>query len=531
MYGKAQYTTGGNSMKSSKTLSIVLSLSCFSFLFGCSQSGSSILKNTDTGEQTLTFGELSVRAATTNPPVVSVLNGSSVRGLTGQIKGLEVNNFSKSLASTKIAFVSQRDGDAEVFVMNADGSHQTRLTDNIFFDNSPTWSPDGTKIAFATNRDGNFEIYTMNANGSSQTRITNNTAGDITPSWSPDGTKIAFVSDRDGNPEIYTMSPNGANLTRLTTNASKEQALAWSPDGTKIAFATDRDGNFEIYTMNANGSSQTRITNNAGTDITPSWSPDGTRIAFVSERDGNPEIYTMNANGSSQTRLTNNTFPDANPTWSPDGNLIAFVTPITGNHEVYTMNADGSNQTRITNNIANEFATAWSPFFSRIVLVGDIGTLSTAATGFLYATENQRPASAVAWSNADFSALQLKSLTPQNGNGDVMSFIVEGATNATDFTSLKFWNFAQASPVTIPTTGINGALIDIGGFNGQVQNIITFTTPNRSAGKPTLKTENGKTLIKGTLVGVWDKSGHNLAPQGATQVTLDSRTGNILRVE
>src|ERR687885_671464 len=109
----------------------------------------------------------------------------------------------------KIAFVrgslDEHEFD-EIYIMNADGSKQTRLTDNNAYDREPSWSPDGKKIAFVTNRDDhksdNGEIYNMNADGSGVTRLTNSSADDESPSWSPDGKKIAFVSNRD-NPDQY----------------------------------------------------------------------------------------------------------------------------------------------------------------------------------------------------------------------------------------------------------------------------------------------------------------------------------------
>ncbi|NIO48958.1 MAG: DUF5050 domain-containing protein [Candidatus Aminicenantes bacterium] len=115
-----------------------------------------------------------------------------------------------SLEQTKIAFQSNRDGSWEIYVMNADGSEQKRLTNNHTGGVSPSWSPDGKKIAFQSDRDENREIYVMNADGSEQKRLTNNRANDLYPSWSPDGKKIAFFSDRDGNWEIYVMNADGS---------------------------------------------------------------------------------------------------------------------------------------------------------------------------------------------------------------------------------------------------------------------------------------------------------------------------------
>jgi Tol biopolymer transport system component len=177
----------------------------------------------------------------------------------------------------QIAFYSERDGNQEIYVMNAaDGSNQTRLTNNDADDFDSTWSPDGTKIAFGSSRDGNGNIYIMNAaDGSNQTRLTNSTAWDSLPKWSPDGTKIAFYSERDGNGNIYIMNAaDGSNQTRLTNSTADDLPPSWSPDGTKIAFGSSRDGNWEIYIMNAaDGSGQTRLTNNAADDSEPDWSP------------------------------------------------------------------------------------------------------------------------------------------------------------------------------------------------------------------------------------------------------------------
>ena len=254
----------------------------------------------------------------------------------------------------KITFVSNRaSGNYDIYVMNADGSEQTRLTTAPAIDEDPNWSPDGTKIAFNSIRDGNREIYVMNADGSEQTRLTNSQGGDAGADWSPDGTKIVFASDRDGIAEIYVMNADGSEQTRLTNNHAADVVPAWSPDGTKIAFASNRDGDIaEIYVMNADGSEQTRLTNNPTIDTTPDWSPDGEKIVFRRGLESqNPEIYIMNAaDGSEQTNISNNPAIDFDPSWSPDGTKIAFTTYRGGFGEIYVMNADGSEQTNISNN-------------------------------------------------------------------------------------------------------------------------------------------------------------------------------------
>jgi Tol biopolymer transport system component len=268
----------------------------------------------------------------------------------------------------KIAFNSYRDWHYEISVMNADGSAQTRLTNNVvdydeYTDDSnlyPVFSPDGRKIAFIGKRDVNWEIYVMNADGSGQTRLTYESAV-LFPTFSHDGSRIVFEDLRDGEFEIYVMNADGSGQTRLTYNDSRDMSPAFSPDGRMVAFVSFRDGNYEIYVMNADGSEQTRLTYKDAGDFDPVFSPDGRKIAFDSERDGKLYIYVMNADGSGQTRLTYNDPGDFAPVFSPDGSKIAFYSERDGNKELYVMNADGSAQTRLTYNDVDDSDLAFSP--------------------------------------------------------------------------------------------------------------------------------------------------------------------------
>jgi len=131
--------------------------------------------------------------------------------------------------------------------MNADGSRQTNLTNNQspnpLGDVFPAWSPDGRRIAFQSDRDGEFEIYVINADGSNLTRLTGNPAKDVFPAWSPDGSHIAFVSDRDGNAEIYVMNADSPEPTPIppppTPTAKPATAIAISAgDGYTCALTT-----------------------------------------------------------------------------------------------------------------------------------------------------------------------------------------------------------------------------------------------------------------------------------------------------
>ncbi|HEV2766012.1 MAG TPA: hypothetical protein VGV38_23710, partial [Pyrinomonadaceae bacterium] len=153
----------------------------------------------------------------------------------------------------RIAFTSDRDGNAEIYLMDADGSNPVRLTFTDAPEDNAAISPDGRKIAFGSARDGNWEIYVMGVDGSNQVRLTNNTTDDAYPTWSPDGKQIAFQSWRDGNSEIYTMYADGYGQANVTKHPAEDWDASWSPDGKKLAFSSTRDGNWEIYVTAADG--------------------------------------------------------------------------------------------------------------------------------------------------------------------------------------------------------------------------------------------------------------------------------------
>jgi TolB protein len=302
---------------------------------------------------------------------VHVMNadGSGQRNLTRE-SGLDVSpelwspDWRKVVLLRNPCAAVQRtcEGATQIYVMNADGSGLRRLArggsvrriwsgERAGGGDGLAWSPDGRRIAFMSDRDGDFDIYVVDLDGSGQRNLTRKPGFDKDPVWSPDGRRIAFVSSiderhPDRRQEIYVMNADGSGRRLL----ARGHGAAWSPDGRKIAFRSDRDGNGEIYVMNANGTGQRRLTRNPASDGAPVWSPDGRKILFVRAdfRFGNSEIYVINPDGSGQRNLTRNPAKDGTPSWSPDGRKILFVSKRDGNGEVYVMNADGSDQRNLT---------------------------------------------------------------------------------------------------------------------------------------------------------------------------------------
>jgi Tol biopolymer transport system component len=315
----------------------------------------------------------------------------------GKRSPLDVQAPSWSRDGRTIVFVSWRDGNGEVFAMDADGSGPRNLTQHPAKDVRPAWSPDGRRIAFVSRRDGQSEVYVMNADGGGKRNLTRDRASDDYPTWSPDGRRIAFLRGRlqsrtvdvstwsptpancSGSPRrcvfrfylyhLYVVHADGSGLRRLTRSGTGTYQLVWSPDGRTIYFGR--------YLVSADGSGARRL---PYIPLTAVWSPDGRRIAFVrglpvptqsGPTGRNREIYVMNADGSGSRRLTHNRAYDGEPAWSPDGRKIAFQSTRKGNTEIYVMNADGSGKRNLTRHPAQDGRPSWSPDGRRIAFVSD----------------------------------------------------------------------------------------------------------------------------------------------------------------
>jgi Tol biopolymer transport system component len=241
------------------------------------------------------------------------------------------------------------------------------------------------KIVFVSDRDGNEEIYSCNADGSDIQRLTNDPATDDQPSWSPDRTRIAFTSDRSGNPELYIMNADGSNVVRKTFSGSYSQNPSWSPDGTKIAYATLSNGSMDIWVLDVNGGSQSLLFAAPGYDDQPAWSPDGTKIVLISDwaaYDFVYDIYTINANGTGFTALTADIFDQfdyLHPSWSPTGTKLAVaISQRIGidqyNTRIGVMNQDGTGLTSIISGAAPWTRTSWSADGYRIAYTSLVGS-------------------------------------------------------------------------------------------------------------------------------------------------------------
>ena len=232
---------------------------------------------------------------------------------------------------------------------------------------SPTWAPDGTRLAFRSDREGNDEVYVMNADGSGQRNLTRHPASDYSPAWSPDGRRIAFATGRDDptGSDLWSMRADGSHPGPLIRQQGIDEYPVWAPDGSRLAFGCtlgavlpSRVGDFEICVANADGTGLRRITNAAGISAAGGWSSDGRRIVFASSRDQDPagvspcgDLFTVAADGSGLAKLTDGPARDCQPGFTSDGRHILFSSDRANpgrDSDLYVMNSDGSGITRLT---------------------------------------------------------------------------------------------------------------------------------------------------------------------------------------
>jgi TolB protein len=303
------------------------------------------------------------------------------------------------VSNGKIAFSRTTEGAAahdDIYVIDEEGTQETRLTHSAWYEYLPVWSPDGQKIAFigfSSEPSGDIipsgDIYVMNADGTNQTRIIHGARYEDRPAWSPDGQKIAFTRSQSG---IYVINADGTNEAHApiffshTVDSWRTEvgSPAWSPEGNTIAFPiyalTNDDASASavasepstgerlsgIYLVNVDGTGLCRLTSNyAGAQQTPVWSPNGEKIAFEDKDASYDEgLYVINTDGTGRKKVSGDIKHPYQPVWSPDGKRIAFTDLLTS--ELYVINANGSGLRRLTDSASHVHLPTWSPDSEKI---------------------------------------------------------------------------------------------------------------------------------------------------------------------
>lgn len=262
------------------------------------------------------------------------------------------------LFMTKIAFVSNRDGNNELYMMDYDGYNQTRLTFNTYQDYMPAWSADGRRIAYTAYEGEKARLYILHPFEGRRELVFDRGAQAAAPSFSPDGKWLAFFStESESNSNIYVTDANGKNPRQVTFTKSIDTAPTWAPTSREIAFTSDRLGTPQIFIMDREGSNIRRVSFGGTYHDGPAWAPTGDRIVYVSRVEAVFDLYVLDLRSNQIIKLTEGYSRNESPCWSPDGRHLIFSSNRNTNTvQIYSIDYDGRNLRRLTSKGENKLS-------------------------------------------------------------------------------------------------------------------------------------------------------------------------------
>ena len=227
----------------------------------------------------------------------------------------------KGIATSTIAFVSNRSGRKEIYLADYDGSNGRQLTHDNALSVSPALTPNGRRIAYTGYQAGYADIYVVDLGTGARVRLVKFPGTNSGARFSPDGNLLACTVSKDGNPELYVVG-TGGGARRLTHTRGAESCPAWSPDAAEIIYSCDENGAPQLYRISSSGGSGRLVPTGFGYCTEPSWSPDGQRLAFNVRSGGGFSIAVMDLNGGGARIVAQG----ENPVWGADSRHVIYST-------------------------------------------------------------------------------------------------------------------------------------------------------------------------------------------------------------
>lgn len=272
----------------------------------------------------------------------------------------------------QIAFISSRDGDYRLYLMDVSRTLTRKLSQEAVLDCCLSWSPDGEQIGYMRRLGLNNEVFLMNLETGQSRQITRYSGGvQNVLVWSPDSQRFLVVAADGTDRGIFMLNASDAQREAFNQHMAYGLSPHWSPNGQQIAFTMGTEGQqttvavgkgkgTDIYVSDGEGNQARAITQRSATNLWPVWSPDGQQIAFVSISTGQVQVYITGLDGNGERQLTDSPGEKWGPLWSPDGNQIAFLNRRDGQVEIYVVDVKSGEERQLTHNDAWEWNVGWS---------------------------------------------------------------------------------------------------------------------------------------------------------------------------
>jgi len=496
-------------------------------LAGCGGSGgmsgpsAAPTQSTHAGSATATF------SGTPHPEVIASNGPVSTFSQAGASFSSFIVNPTPNLDATSLLFTRDMPGQGfQVFTAPANGSTPpVELMHNIVSGYSSISK--GGVIAFLTQVSGQFQIQTMLPDGSYPHVVLNNVSA--VPSISPNGQTIVYLNIADSN--LYSIPASGGTPKQIYSGGNAAaNGVSWSPNGQQIAFTALVGGYDIVYTMAATGGTATNVLPSAfsaqGNAVVDSWSPDGNTLActWTPNSSTTSDLFLISLNDNTAAILTPTGLSDSMPSVSPDNRKLAFYRTSAGGATpgIYESDFDGGNpQLVITDPPSNGItgpvvSINWSFFQPAVSYIGAGGLLTTSnVSGFLMSEKGDQFASLLtmtATTPSTAKIVQTGTTTP--GSPQLYMLSADAITN------ISFTNVYIGGHTSFPLTSTTTATVSVDSTTGYVDFVAPGKFQKQSAGS--------RSEITGQFTAIYDKTGKNLAPSGATTIQVDSTTGKLI---